>query len=143
MRLEHRRHSRQAPTLEKYRRDVEFQIEKGELGRELGALEAVDHLHRNRGGGPRPVDEEDLLLGPDPPDPGLEHARCGHHLQRLDVFQHATDERPLRLGGGELVDVLLPYVGLVRSLVPNGFAHGDARDRCDLLAGGRRRPRFS
>ena len=75
----------EAARAQRHGRQVDLEVVKGDLGRELGSGEPVEHLHGDGSRPPPPVDQKQLLLGPYPTDPRLEHALLEHGTERAQV----------------------------------------------------------
>jgi hypothetical protein len=75
---------------------VELDIEPGELGDDPVVVDEGEQLLALRGGPARPVEEHELLLGPDAPLVGLERPVGDHRFQRVEVAQDMLDGRRWR-----------------------------------------------
>ena len=74
------------------RRQVGLDVEGRELGREELGVQLGQHLGRHASGSPALVHQEELLLGADPLDAGLDHPGVDHPLQGLHVVQEGARE---------------------------------------------------
>ena len=52
----------------------------------------LDHLHRDRRRAEAAIDQEELLLGADPPHAGLDGAVLQHQVERLQISQELPGE---------------------------------------------------
>ena len=116
-----RLHLLQAVAAEIERVGVEFEVEARELGGEVIVGGRLDHLHRERRRIEGAVDEEELLLGADPPHARLDRSVLEHPFEGLKIPEQAAGERPQRFGT-ELLDVVFahcapgPYPPFARAL---------------------------
>jgi hypothetical protein len=84
----------QAVAFEQARREVGFEVEARNLGRQTRVADAPQHLWRDRGGAQVAVYEEHLLLRPNPPHPVLDAPLREHPFERGQVVQQRPHKRP-------------------------------------------------
>src|SRR6185436_12518836 len=112
-------HPRQAVAAERLRIAVRLELELAELGRVVRILQLLEHRQHAARRGPAAIDEEQLLLGADPPHAGLEPALAQHPLERAQVREDRGHELAPLLGVG-LRDVVLAGA---RHPSPRGAVH--------------------
>lgn len=100
------------------RGQVPLDVEPGDLRSQPRIVGPGQHLHRDRRGLHRAVDEEHLLLRTDPPYAALDPAGLEQPLQGLDIAQY---------GAGELPD--LPLVQITRYVLGTHRRSPPARSR--------------
>ncbi len=101
-------HALQAVAAEQQGIGVELEVEAGELGRVVLVADLLDHLHRDRRRTEAAIDEEELLLGADPPDAGLDGAVLQHQVERLQIAQELPGEGAQRFRV-QLFDVVFAH----------------------------------
>ena len=79
--------AREAGPAEDERLEIELEVEAGQLGGDARVVEAGEDLHGHGRRAPESVDEDELLLGPDPAHAGLEEPLVQHPLERLEIAQ--------------------------------------------------------
>src|SRR6185312_5343294 len=101
-------HRAEAVTAEELRVAVHLELKLTELGRVVRvAAQAVEHTEHTTCRAPGFVDQEQLLLGTDATNAGLEHARREHVLECADVVEQRVHELALLLAFEATVDVLV------------------------------------
>jgi hypothetical protein len=90
-------HPAQAIARQPQRLEVELEIEAAQLGGEVGVAQRLDQLEVARRRHAVGVDEEELLLGPDAADVGLDPVLLEEALERPEVGEQPSGEE---LDGG-------------------------------------------
>ena len=72
--------------------EVDLQVECADLGHEVRVVHGIEELERDRGRAPAAIDQEHLLLGPDPAHAGFDAPLREHAAERVEVTQQRVRE---------------------------------------------------